>query len=95
MAERRVTVAAPEGLHARPAAQFVKAVAETGAAVTIGRPAGGGEPVDARSILAVLTLDVRQGEQVVLRADGTGAEAALDRLAGLLSGAVPGEAGGG
>ncbi|MPZ28002.1 MAG: HPr family phosphocarrier protein [Micromonosporaceae bacterium] len=95
MPERRVTVAAPEGLHARPAAQFVKAVADSGAAVTIGRPAGG-DPVDARSILAVLTLDVRQGEEVVLRADGTGAVAALERLAGLLAGAVPeGEAGDG
>lgn len=94
MAERRVTVAAPEGLHARPAAQFVKAVAETGAAVTIGRPAGGA-PADARSILAVLTLDVRQGEEVVLRADGSGAGAALDRLAELLSGTAPGEAGDG
>jgi phosphocarrier protein HPr len=91
MPERRVTVAAPEGLHARPAAVFVKAVTDAGTPVTIARP-DAGEPVDARSILAVLSLDVRHGEQVVLRADGAGAEAALDRLADLLAGA--GEPGG-
>jgi phosphocarrier protein len=88
MPERRATVAAPEGLHARPAARFVQAVTAAGAAVTIARP-GAGEPADARSILAVLALDVRQGEEVVLRADGPDAAAALDRLAALLAGAGP------
>lgn len=85
MPERRVTVAAPEGLHARPAAVFVKAATETGTPVTIARP-DGGEPADAASILSVLALDVRHGEQVLLRADGADAEAALDRLARLLAG---------
>jgi phosphocarrier protein HPr len=95
MPERRVTVAAPEGLHARPAALFVKAAADAGTPVTIARP-DGGEPADARSILAVLALDVRHGEQVLLRADGADAEAALDLLARLLASTPDaGEAGGG
>lgn len=86
MPERRVTVAAPEGLHARPAAVFVKAATATGAAVTIARPEGG-TAADARSLLSVLALDVRHGEEVVLRTDCTGPEsvAALDLLAALLS----------
>lgn len=91
MPECRVTIAAPEGLHARPAALFVQAVTASGAAVTIARP-GSGEPADARSILSVLSLDVRQGEEVVLRADGTGAEAVLHRLAALLAGRAAGGA---
>jgi phosphocarrier protein HPr len=87
MPERRVIVAAPEGLHARPAAMFVKAATGTGIPVTIARP-DGGEPADARSILAVLAMDVRHGEQVLLRAEGAGAEAALDLLARVLTGAA-------
>jgi phosphocarrier protein HPr len=82
--ERRIVVAAEEGLHARPAAVFVRAAAGTGVAVTIGRPDGPG--VDARSILAVLSLDVHRGDEVVLTADGPGADAALDHLAALLGG---------
>ncbi|MDQ1643182.1 MAG: phosphocarrier protein HPr, partial [Actinomycetota bacterium] len=49
----------------------------------IGRP--GGESVDAASILSVLGLDVRGGEEVVLGADGEGADEALETLAALLS----------
>ncbi len=50
--------------------------------VTIGKADGG--PVNARSILSVLALDARGGEEVVLTADGDGAEEALDRLVALL-----------
>jgi phosphocarrier protein HPr len=45
----------------------------------------GGDPVDARSILSVLALDARGGEEVVLAADGDGAEQALDELAALVA----------
>ena len=84
MSQRRVAVAAPEGLHARPAALFVRAAVDTGVAVTVGRPDG--PSVNARSILAVLSLDVRHGDEVILRADGPDADATLDRLAALLAG---------
>ncbi|HCT76709.1 MAG TPA: HPr family phosphocarrier protein [Micromonosporaceae bacterium] len=83
MAERRVVVASTVGLHARPAAVFVRAASETGLPVTLSRHDG--RPVDARSILSVVTLDVKHGEEVLLRAQGDGAEAALDRLAELLA----------
>ncbi|MDQ1701696.1 MAG: phosphocarrier protein HPr [Frankiaceae bacterium] len=83
MAERRVVVAAGVGLHARPAALFVKAAGATGLPVTIAK--AGTAAADARSILSVLSLDVRGGEEVVLTADGDDAEAALDSLALLLT----------
>jgi phosphocarrier protein HPr len=51
--------------------------------VTIGKP--GGPRVDARSILAVLSLDVRHGDEVVLSADGAGAGAALEHLVAMLA----------
>jgi phosphocarrier protein HPr len=81
--QRTVTVASRVGLHARPAAVFVKAATAAALPVTIAK--AGKEPVSARSILAVLGLDVRGGEQVVLEAEGNGAEATLDQLENLLS----------
>jgi phosphocarrier protein len=83
MAERSVRIASPHGLHARPAALFVKAAARAGVPVTIAK--GGGDPVDAASMLSVLTLNAAQGDEVVLRAEGDGADAALDGLVALLS----------
>jgi phosphocarrier protein HPr len=83
MPQRTVTVASSHGLHARPAALFVKAAAEQAVAVRIALP--GGRAADARSILAVLALNVGPGAQVVLEADGDGADQALDNLAELLA----------
>jgi phosphocarrier protein len=83
MAERRVTVGWPEGLHARPAAAFVRAATATGLPVTVSRPDG--PPANAASLLAVLALGARGGDEVVLASDAPGAEAALDRLARLVA----------
>lgn len=83
MPERTVTVASKAGLHARPAAVFVKAAAEQPTPVTIRKPDG--DPVDASSILAIMTLGVEQGDEVVLQADGDQADAALSNLEGLLA----------
>jgi phosphocarrier protein len=84
MPERRVVVGSKVGLHARPAALFVQAAAKQPVKVTIAK--GNKPPVDARSILAVLSLDARGGEEVVLHADGSDqAEAALDELAALVA----------
>ena len=83
MPERTVTVASKVGLHARPAAVFVKMAGEQPVPVTLARE--GGRPVNAKSILAVMSLDVRGGERVTLTAaDGEGAAAAVDQLADLL-----------
>ena len=83
MPERTVKVASSVGLHARPAAMFTKAASKLPVKVTIAKP--GGAPVDARSVLFVLGLDVRGGDEVVLSADGDGADAALDELEALLA----------
>ena len=83
MATRTVTIASSVGLHARPAALFVEAATNTGLDVEIGR--AGEEAVDATSILGVMALGAKFGEEVVLTADGDGADAALDSLVELLS----------
>ena len=83
MPERTVKVGSSVGLHARPATIFTQAASKLPVKVKIGKP--GGNAVDARSVLFVLGLDVRGGEDVVLSAeDGEGADAALDELEALL-----------
>ena len=82
MSERSVIVASGVGLHARPAALFTQAVAETGLAVTISNSTG--KTVNAASILGVLTLGVGHGDTITIAAQGEGAEAALDKLVELL-----------
>jgi phosphocarrier protein len=84
MSERRVVVGSSVGLHARPAALFTQAATKSGVPVTITKVGGDG-PVDARSILLVLTLGVGHGDEVVIAADGDGADEALDHLAALLA----------
>ncbi len=78
MATREATIAAEEGLHARPAAEFVQAVRSTGLNVTIA--ANGKGPVFAGSILQVLKLGARKGDTVTLSAEGDGAETGIDML---------------
>lgn len=83
MATRTAVVASTVGLHARPAAIFVQAVTAIGLPVTVAKQ--GKDPVDARSILAVMALGARHGEALTLSAEGNGAEAALDSLVELLT----------
>lgn len=80
--ERTATIASPVGLHARPAAAFVKAVIRSGLEVQIGKL--GQAAVDGRSMVSVITLNVAQGDQVVLTASGENADAVLDQLVGML-----------
>lgn len=78
--QRSVVVALPEGLHARPAAQFVAAAGRLPAKVTIAKT--GGTPVATASILAIMTLGVGAGDEVVLATadDDADAAASIDAL---------------
>jgi phosphocarrier protein HPr len=82
MPERKVVIGSRVGLHARPAAMFVQAAAKVGIPVFIAKP--GNPPADARSILSVLSLDARGGDEVVISAEGDRADAALDELVAFL-----------
>ena len=83
MATRTVTIASSVGLHARPASLFVQAANATGLDIEIGR--AGEDFVDATSILGVMALGAKHGEESTLTAEGEGAEEALDSLVELLS----------
>ncbi|MFF0144252.1 phosphocarrier protein [Amycolatopsis sulphurea] len=83
MPEKRVTVASKVGLHARPAALVAKAAAAQPVAVRIAK--AGGEPVAAGSVLNLMTLAAAFGDEVVISAEGEGAEAAVDAVAELVA----------
>ncbi|GAB3279805.1 HPr family phosphocarrier protein [Parasphingorhabdus pacifica] len=83
MSERRVTVASKVGLHARPAAVLAKTAAAQAVQVTIRKDDA--QPVEAASILGLMTLGAACGDEVVLAASGDGADAALDELAEIIS----------
>lgn len=86
MAERRVKVTTEVGIQARPATVFVETAAEAEGEITVAKP--GTEAHDARSILQVLTLDVRSGEEIILESDD---ERVLERLVALVTeGGEPG-----
>lgn len=80
---RRATIAASVGLHARPAALFASKAAAQPSPVTIAKVTDGqaGTPVDGGSVLALMALGARHGEEVELTSDSP---EALDELAALL-----------
>ncbi|MEV6067943.1 HPr family phosphocarrier protein [Nocardia sp. NPDC052001] len=81
MINRTAVVASKTGLHARPAAMFAQAAAKSPAPVTIS--ADGKAPVAAGSLLQVMTLGVKQGDEVILYTE-EGNEDTLDQLVKLL-----------
>jgi phosphocarrier protein len=83
VAERTVQVASTVGLHARPATLFTQAVTAAGIPVTIAKD--GGDPVNAASVLSVLSLGVEHGDTVRIASDADGADAVLDQLVALLA----------
>jgi phosphotransferase system HPr (HPr) family protein len=76
-------VALPGGvdLHARPAADFVRAAMKFSSRVTVH---ANGREADAKSLLAILSLGARRGTTLRLSAEGDDAGAALDALAGCI-----------
>ena len=81
MPEREVELTNEVGLHARPAAVFSKAAAGFSADVTVSK---GGQEANAKSIMAVLKLDVKKGDTVTIATEGDDAEKALEELVTLL-----------
>jgi len=66
-----------EGLHARPAAEFVKLAGTFDAEVTV-------NGVDAKSLLRIMALGLTVGDEVTVAANGPQAEDAVRALAGLV-----------
>lgn len=82
MVEKETTVSAAEGLHARPAAEFVKAAKSYTSDIRVLKD---GKEANAKSSMHLMTLGAKQGEKLLIRADGEDEEAAVDTLIALIS----------
>ena len=77
----RLTLANPTGLHARPASLFVQTAAGYQANI---HASGRGKETDATSIFGVLSLGLRKGDALTIRASGKDAQAAIEALSELV-----------
>jgi phosphocarrier protein HPr len=82
MPEREVRILNKLGIHARPAAEIVKAAGKFKSTITIVRD---DLEVNGKSIMGVMMLAAESGATIVLRATGDDAEAALDALAAVIA----------
>ena len=82
MAERTVTIVNKNGVHARPAAEIVKTAGKFASNITIVRD---DLEVNGKSIMGVMMLAAECGSQIILRATGDDADAAIEALAQLVA----------
>jgi multiphosphoryl transfer protein len=78
--EARLPVLNEIGLHARPAARFVAVGRRFDAELRVAKAGGGAEPVNAKSLTALLTLGAHRGDELVLAAAGAQAAEAVGAL---------------
>jgi phosphocarrier protein HPr len=85
MKTTQVTITDPVGLHARPAALFVKLASEFESDIQIRNLSDKGEWSNAKSILGILLAAVKQNDCIEIQADGSDEQAAVDQLASLVN----------
>lgn len=84
MYSKNTTIINASGLHARPAAVFAKQAGTYEAKVTIKNVSKGGTPVDAASMISIMMLAAKPGDEVEIAAEGADEQAAVDGLIELL-----------
>ena len=76
-ASREITVINKLGVHARPAAMFVKTANRFACNITVEKD---GEQVNGKSIMGLMMLAAGQGSKLIIIAEGPDAEAAVHEL---------------
>ncbi|HXI84787.1 MAG TPA: HPr family phosphocarrier protein [Verrucomicrobiae bacterium] len=79
-ASKEVTVINKLGVHARPAALFVKTAHKFTSHITVEKD---GEQVNGKSIMGLMMLAAGQGSKLLITAEGADAEAAVRELESL------------
>ena len=80
--EKELTIRNQMGMHARPAAQFVKRASKYQCDVWVEKD---DEPVNGKSIMGLMMLAAGRGETIKIIADGSDAEQAVADLEELVS----------
>lgn len=81
MKEFKYVVTDPEGIHARPAGEFVKAASQFSSDVNITKD---GKTVSAKKIFGVMGLAVKQGQEITVTVEGCDEDAAAAELEAFL-----------
>ena len=81
---QEITVRNKVGLHARPAAVFVKTAARFASRITLNNVSKGTQPVNAKSILSVLSIAVQMNDRICIVAEGDDEEQAVAALRDLI-----------
>ena len=81
MYQQEVTITAPNGLHTRPAAQFVKEAKTFASDITL---TSGGKSASAKSLFKLHTLGLTQGTVVTIAAEGEDEQKAVEHLVKLM-----------
>ncbi|BCY18643.1 phosphotransferase [Leptolinea sp. HRD-7] len=84
MSEEKFIVAHSAGLHARPAALFVKTCNSFPCDIKVQNLTTGSIVVNAKSVLSVLILGVDQGHEILVTADGDKEKDALAAIKKLI-----------
>ena len=80
--EREARIVNPLGLHARPAAEFVKTASRFKSAIHVSKD---GLSVNGKSIMGVMMLSAERGSSMNIRAEGEDAEVAMEALLALVA----------
>lgn len=75
--KKRIRVTNPQGLHARPASMFVKIANKYESEVTVKK---GGETVNGKSIMGLMTLAANEGSVLDIEVSGPDADRAMQEL---------------
>ncbi|OOE97126.1 HPr family phosphocarrier protein [Salinivibrio sp. IB643] len=81
MYQKQVEISAENGLHTRPAAQFVKEAKSYDADITV---ESNGKSASAKSLFKLQTLGLTKGTKVTISAEGAQAQQAVDHLVKLM-----------
>jgi phosphotransferase system HPr (HPr) family protein len=85
MKSSQFVVVDPVGLHARPAALFVKLASTFTSNILVCNLSTSGKWANAKSILGVLTCGVKQGDQIEVKAEGVDEAQAVEALEKLVA----------
>ncbi|MFM2484365.1 HPr family phosphocarrier protein [Celerinatantimonas yamalensis] len=81
MFEKNVVITAENGLHTRPAAQFVKEAKSFSSDVSV---ISGGKSASAKSLFKLQTLGLTKGTEITIRAEGSDEKDAVAKLVALM-----------
>jgi phosphocarrier protein HPr len=79
--EKEVTIVNRLGLHARPAAMFVRIASRHRAEIWVSKE---GEEINGKSIMGLMMLAAGQGSKLLIRCDGPDADKAMEELEELI-----------